>query len=153
MSTSKVVVRTAVPPERFIRSLTDFGPTRSEVWGNSDAGYLKVHDQGDTWADVTEGSGITGGVWQRYRYDWSQPEIVRLDVTDSNAFGPGSFWEYHVTAEPGGGSRIVLRIHRVPCTLKGRLLDIPLAIAGGRFYFGKDLRRTVRRLERTDRGA
>jgi hypothetical protein len=79
----------------------------------SHAGYYEVHDRGDTWADVTEGSDVAGGIWQRYRYDWATPGVVRLDVLDSNTFGPGSFWEYHVTADGAGGSRIDLEIHRV----------------------------------------
>ena len=44
------------PPERFVAALTDFGPAREQVFGNSQGGYLKVHDQGPAWADVTEGS-------------------------------------------------------------------------------------------------
>ena len=55
-----------------------------------------MHDRGDTWADVTEGTDA-GGIWQRYRYDWSDPQLVKLTVTDSNAFGPGSYWEYRLT--------------------------------------------------------
>src|SRR5438067_11261109 len=62
----------AVPPERFVAALTDFGPGREEIWGNSDPQHFVVHDQGATWAEVTEGS-ATGGVWQRLRYDWSVP--------------------------------------------------------------------------------
>ena len=47
----------AVPPDRFVAALTDFGPGRQEIWGNSDPRHLAVHDRGDTWAEVTEGSG------------------------------------------------------------------------------------------------
>jgi hypothetical protein len=106
-----------------------------------------VHGSGETWADVTEGSGVAGGIWQRSRYDWSTPGVVRLDVSDSNAFGKGSFWEYRVTPEPTGGSRIDLHIHRQPTTLKGRLLDAILVVAGRRF-FNRDLRNTIGTLER-----
>ena len=61
---------TTATPEQFIAALTDFGPGRSELFENSADDYLKVHDQGATEADVTEGS---GGIWERLRYDWSDP--------------------------------------------------------------------------------
>jgi hypothetical protein len=145
MGTLRVSVHAAVPPERFIDALTDFSERRSEVWGNSDAAYLMVHERGETWADVTEGSGVAGGVWQRMRYDWSRPGMVRLDVSDGNAFGRGSFWEYQVTPARGG-SDIALAVHRKPVTWKGRLLDVLLLVAGRR-VFGQDLRRSVSKVE------
>ena len=141
----------AFAPSVFTESLTDFGPQRSRIWGNSSAGKLIVHDQGDTWADVTEGTDA-GGIWQRYRYDWSDPHLVRLTVTDSNAFGAGSFWEYRLTPLAGGTrTRIDLLINRVPTTAKGTRFDVFLKLIGG-FYFGRDLRRTVRRIEQLDAG-
>jgi hypothetical protein len=33
-------------PEQFVAALTDFGPGRSELFGNSADEYLRVHDQG-----------------------------------------------------------------------------------------------------------
>ena len=133
------------PPDVFIGALTDFGPGRAEVFGNNAAGELRVHDRGETWAEVTEGS-TTGPVWQRSRYDWSTPGEVRIDVVDSNAFGPGSRWRYEVTSAAAGGSDIDLSIVRVPSTAKGRLLDLLLSLGGG-VFFSRDLRRTVRTLE------
>jgi len=146
MGRVQVKVQGAIPPERFVAALTDFSDRRSEIWGNSEAGYLKVHDRGDTWAEVTEGSGAGGGIWQRYRYDWSKPGVVRLDVLDSNAFGEGSFWEYRVTPTAAGGSEIALAINRRPTTRKGRFLDVVLTVAG-KWVFGRDLRRSVKKLE------
>ena len=135
----------AFPPERFVASLTDFGPGRSEVWGNVDPQSLTVHERGDTWAEVTEGS-ATGGIWQRMRYDWSVPGVVTLDVVDSNAFGPGSRWTYRLDPDGAGGTDIDLTIVRVPTTAKGRFMDALLSI-GGQVFFARDLRRSVRRLE------
>jgi hypothetical protein len=43
-----------------------------------------VHDRSRSHADVTEGS---GGVWERLRYDWSDPNRVVLTTTDSNGVG------------------------------------------------------------------
>jgi hypothetical protein len=133
----------AVPPDRFVAALTDFGPGRQEIWGNSDPRHLAVHDRGDTWAEVTEGS---TGVWQRLRYDWSVPDEVTLHVLDSNAFGPGSRWTYRVESDGAGGCHVDLTIVRVPTTTKGRVLDALLGL-GGKVYFARDLRRSLRRLE------
>jgi hypothetical protein len=135
----------AVPPERFVAALTDFGPGREQIWGDSDPRHLVVHQRGDAWAEVTEGSGA-GGVWQRLRYDWSAPDVVTLDVLDSNAFGPGSRWTYRVESDGTGGCHVDLTIVRVPTTPKGRALDLLLRL-GGRAYFARDLRRSLRRLE------
>jgi hypothetical protein len=52
---------TIATPEQYTAGLTDFGPGRSEIFGNSADSYLKVHDKEDGRADVTEGS---GGVWE-----------------------------------------------------------------------------------------
>lgn len=140
----------AFPPERFIAALTDFGPDRGELFGNSEPDQLQVHDRGDTWAEVTEGSQAGGGIWQRYRYDWSTPGLVTLDVLDSNAFGQGSRWVYRVTSDAAGESDIDLTIRRIPTTTKGRVLDALLRFGGGAF-FSRDLRKTVRRLEERSR--
>ena len=79
---------TTATPEQFIAALTDFGPGRSELFENSTDDYLKVHGQGPTEADVTEGS---GGIWERLHYDWSDPNRIVLTTTDSNAAArPGS---------------------------------------------------------------
>ena len=130
-------------PEVFVAALTDFGPGRGEVFGNT-AG-VEVHGSGDGWAEVTEGS-TTGPVWQRSRYDWSTPGEVRIAVLDSNAFGPGSQWTYRVTPAGAGGADIDLSIVRVPNSAKGRVLDVLLRL-GGSVFFARDLRRTVRTLE------
>jgi len=147
MGTTRVTAGAKVPPERFISALTDFGPARFDLWANSRPGYFQLHDRGDTWADVTEGSPAGGGIWQRYRYDWSTPGVVRLQVLDGNTFGVGSSWEYRVVPEDGGRSRIELTVHRAPVSAKGRVLDALLTAFGG-LYLGRDLRRTVRKLER-----
>ena len=45
-----------VTADEFIAALTDFGPRRPELWPNLDTKYYELHEVGDTWADVTEGS-------------------------------------------------------------------------------------------------
>jgi len=146
MGRAHVRAHGSFPPERFVAALTDFGAGRSEIWGNSSPRHLAVHDRGPTWAEVTEGSDSGGGVWQRLRYDWSTPDVIRLTVLDSNAFGHGSHWTYRLEPDDSGGTLIDLTIVRVPTTTKGRVLDVVLGL-GGSLYFGRDLRRSVRRIE------
>lgn len=78
---------TTLPAQAVIGALTDFSDRRIELWPNIDRKYYKVHDVARTSAEVTEGS---RGVWERTRYDWSEPGKVRIQVQDSNAFRPGS---------------------------------------------------------------
>jgi hypothetical protein len=128
-------VDTRVPSDRFIAALTDFSPRRAEIWPNIDAQHLKVHEVGPDWADVTEGSSLAGGVWERNRYDWSTPGTVRVETTESNTWRPGSFWLYKV--EPTGtGSRINVTVDRRPATFRGRLVAVLLVIAGRRALRG-----------------
>ena len=76
MATIHLTETTTSTPEQFVAGLTDFGPGRSQLFGNSADEYLKLHDAGPDWADVTEGS---GGVWERLHYDWSDPNRVVHD--------------------------------------------------------------------------
>ena len=83
MATIHFTTTTTATPEQFIAGVTDFGPGRSAIFGNTDDGQLKVHDSGPTWADVTEGK---GPAWERLRYDWSDPGRIRMTTTDSNTW-------------------------------------------------------------------
>jgi Polyketide cyclase / dehydrase and lipid transport len=137
---------TTASPEQVIRALTDFSPRRFELWPNVDRKYFKVETIGDSSAEVTEGSGVFGGVWERGRYDWSRPGTVRIDVTDSNAFEPGSFWLYQVTPGANGGSHVRMEFDRKPRNLKGRLVSAILGVVGKKMY-GEQLSETLRRVE------
>ena len=57
MSTIHFKLTTTATPEQFTAGLTDFGPGRNQLFGNSTDQYLKVHKQRINSADVTEGSG------------------------------------------------------------------------------------------------
>jgi hypothetical protein len=128
-------VRTGVSPDRFIAALTDFSPVRADIWPNIDAEHLKVHEVGADWADVTEGSSLAGGVWERNRYGWSTLGTVRVETLESNTWRPGSYWLYRV--EPTGtGSTIHVTVDRRPASLKGRLIAVLLVFAGRRALRG-----------------
>ena len=94
MSTIRLHQTTTSTPEQFVTGLTDFGPGRSKLFGHSADEYLKVHSQGPSQADVTEGS---GGIWERLKYDWSNPNRVLLTTTDSNLWGGASGHTYTFT--------------------------------------------------------
>lgn len=74
-------------PKDVLEVLTDFSPARAEVWPTIDAEHFEVHELGDTWAEVTEG---TAAAWERARYEW-EPNGDRVTVTtlDSKLFGAG----------------------------------------------------------------
>jgi len=138
---------TTVSPERVIRALTDFSPRRFELWPNVDRKYFKLDTVSETSAEVTEGSPVFGGVWERGRYDWSRPGTVRIEVKDSNAFRPGSFWLYEVSPKGDGGSHIHMEFDRRPRNLKGAFVSALLGLFGKAIY-EKQLGETLRRLER-----
>ena len=118
---------TNLTPEQYIAGLTDFGPGRSKLFGNSADEYLKVYQLGRTQADVTEGS---GGVWERLRYDWSDPYHVVLRTTDSNLWGGASGHTYDFTRNPDGTTDIDVVVVREGKNLKGYLLGFVLGTIG-----------------------
>jgi hypothetical protein len=114
-------------PEQYIAGLTDFGPGRSKIFGNSADDYLKVHQRSDSQADVTEGS---GGIWERLHYDWSDPQHVVLTTTDSNIWGGASGHTYTFTRRPDGATDVDVVVVREGKNLKGRLLGLVLGTIG-----------------------
>ena len=110
---------TTLTPEQFVAGLTDFGPGRSKLFGNSADECLKVHYLGRSEADVTEGS---LGIWERLYYDWSDPNHVILTTTDSNVWGGVSGHSYTLTRQPNGTTRIDAVVVREGKNFKGRVL-------------------------------
>ena len=143
MSTIHFHRTTTATPERFLSALTDFGPGRSKVFGNSADEYLKVHAEGPAWADVTEGS---AGVWERLHYDWSDPRRVVMTTTDSNVWGGDSGHTYTLTRQPNGTTTLDAVVVRDGKNLKGRLLGLLLGI-GGKRVLGKQLDKTIKAIE------
>ena len=137
---------TTASPERVIGALTDFSPKRFDLWPNIDRKYYELEQSGATTAEVKEGSSGFGGVWERSHYDWSRPGTVRIEVQDSNAFEPGSYWLYEVTPTPDGGSHVHMEFDRRPSNFKGHVLSALFRVAGNK-VFGKSLDETLRRIE------
>ena len=143
MATIQLKQTTTATPEQFIAGLTDFGPDRSKLFGNSADKYLRVHDQGPDQADVTEGS---RGIWERLHYDWSEPDRVVMKTTDSNVWGGGSGHTYTFTRQPNGTTEVDVVVVREGKNLKGRALELAVAIIGKRFL-GKTLAKTAKAVE------
>jgi hypothetical protein len=127
MSTLHFHQTSTLTPEQYIAGLTDFGPGRSRLFGNSADDYLKVHQLDRTQADVTEGS---GGIWEQLHYDWSDPQHVVLRTTDSNTWGGASGYNYTFTPRPDGATDIDVDIVREGKNLKGQLLAFVLGTVG-----------------------
>jgi len=129
MSTIHLHQTTTSTPEQYVAGLTDFGPGREKLFGNSTDEYLKLHHQGRSLADVTEGS---GGIWERLQYDWSALNHVVLTTTDSNVWGGASGYTYTFRRQPDGTTDIDVVVVREGKNLRGRVLGFVLGTIGRR---------------------
>lgn len=143
MATIHLTQHTTASPAQFLAALTDFGPGREQIFGRSADGYLKVHDQGPLFADVTEGS---GGVWERLHYDWSDPERIVLTTTDSNTWGGASGHTYTFTPHTDGTTDVNAVVVRDGKNFKGKMIGLLLSVAGKR-VLGGELAKTLRAIE------
>lgn len=126
-------LKTTLAPEAMLAVLTDFGPRRAKAWPNIDDQHFQVHGQGPGWADVTEGSSVAGGVWEREKYSWDAGTgHITAETIDSNTWGPGSRWDYRLTPTPQGGTEIEVTVERHGKGWKGRLIEVGLAAGGVR---------------------
>jgi Polyketide cyclase / dehydrase and lipid transport len=151
--TVRVVAESSLPPERVLEAAHDFSERRAEVWPAVSVGRLEVHEVGDTWADVTEGTRAGPVVnWERCRYDWSQPGSVKATVTDSNVYAfPGSSWEIKATPKNGGSQVQMMWVREFKRSPKGRLFGTAFRRLGNKL-FGKYARDTLENLEKLETG-
>ncbi|RVW09100.1 hypothetical protein EGT67_13180 [Prescottella agglutinans] len=148
MTTIHLHKTTTVTPEQFLAGLTDFGPGREELFGNSADNYLEVHHEGPHDADVTEGS---SGIWERLHYDWADPHHVVMTTTDSNLWGGASGHTYTLTPQPAGGTDVDVVVVRDGKNLKGRLLAGVLG-AFGTLVLGRQFKKSVAAIEARNHG-
>ena len=149
MSTIRFHYTTTSTPEQFTAALTDFGPGRSKLFGNSADEYLKVHRYGPKQADVTEGS---GGIWERLHYDWSDPNRVVMTTTDSNLWGGKSGHTYTFTRRPDGKTDLDAVVIRDGKNLKGLALGLVLGTVG-KGVLAKAFENTIKAIEDRNRAA
>jgi hypothetical protein len=146
MSTLKMHATTTATPEQYTSALTDFGPGRSIIFGNSADEDLKVHDERPGHADVTEGS---GGVWERLSYDWTDPNLVVARTTDSNIWGGRSGHTYRFTRNADGTTEINYVVVRQGKNAKGRFFGVLLGTVA-RSKLVKAFRSSIKAVEARD---
>ncbi|MFI6488836.1 hypothetical protein [Streptomyces sp. NPDC050564] len=126
MTVVRFDVVSKLSPRDVLAVLTDFGPSRAEAWPTIDAEHFTVHELGDTWAEVTEG---TAAAWERARYEWEPAgDTVTITTLDSKLFGAGGGWVFRMTPE-GEGTRVDVELTRQPSTVKGKMLAALLPLA------------------------
>jgi hypothetical protein len=136
-------------PDPILRATVDFSERWPEIWPNVSRKFYRVHELGDCWAEVTEGS--TGGTWARERYEWPNPGMVRATVQDSNIFQPGGIWELRARPKEGGGTRIDVLYHRQARGLKGHLGGALMQLLG-RKLASWSLAQTMAKIEHDELG-
>jgi len=109
--TINVTAQSPLPAQRVLEAARDFSARRADVWPNVRKRHITVHDRGESFADVTEGTWVVGLFWERNHYDWSQPGTVKATVIDSSIFEAGSTWELRATARDAG-SQVQMIVHR-----------------------------------------
>ncbi|MGW4772929.1 hypothetical protein ACWEO2_33445 [Nocardia sp. NPDC004278] len=149
MSTIHFKETTSSTPEQFVAALTDFGPGRSQLFGNSTDEYLEVHARGRDEADVTEGS---RGIWERLHYDWSDPNRVVMTTTDSNIWGGHSGHTYSFARRPDGKTDMDVVVVREGKNLRGKVLGVVVGTVGKR-VLKQALDNTVKAVEARNSGA
>ena len=142
-----VVDETPLPPESVLEAARDFSERRAEMWPDVHVEHLAIHDRGETFAEVTEGNPWPiGYVWERLRYDWSEPGSVKGTVTDSNIFKFGSTWEIRATPANGGSRVEVIGVRHLK-GFKGRLLAPAFPLGLARRTVADHLRHFLSKLE------
>ncbi|WP_174186992.1 hypothetical protein [Nocardia barduliensis] len=127
MTTVRFHLQSTLTPTEVVRVLTDFGPARAEVWPSIDAEHFEIHDRGDTWAEVTEG---TAAAWERARYEWDPAgDTVTITTLDSKLFGAGGGGVFRATPD-ALGSRVDVELTRTPQAFKGKILATLLPLVG-----------------------
>jgi hypothetical protein len=149
MSTIHLHETTTSTPEQFVAGLTDFGPGRSKLFGRSADDYLKVHDQGPRYADVTEGSGGSGNACTT---TGRIPTASSSRPPTPNVWGGGSGHTYTFTRQPNGTTDVDVLVVREGKNFKGRVLGLLLGIVGKR-VLGKELGKAVKAIEARNDGA
>jgi hypothetical protein len=150
--TVHVVDQTSVAAQRVLEAARDFSEQRAEMWPDVHVEHLQVHEMGETFAEVTEGNPWPiGYAWERLRYDWSEPGVVKETVTDSNIFEPGSTWKIRATPTDSGSRVDVIGVRHLR-GLKGRLLAPAFPLGLAKRTVAAHLRHFLAKVEESDGG-
>jgi len=151
VATIRVVSDTSIPPDRVLYAARDFTARRAEIFPAVSIPKLEVHTQGETSADVSEGTraGI-GDNWERCDYDWSTPGSVTATVKESNVYAvPGSSWEIKATPKDGGSRVEMVWIREFRRNARGRAFGSAFRLLGSRIFnkYGRDILRNLEKIE------
>jgi len=143
MPTTRFTVHSTLSPSEVMTLLTDFGPDRPRRWPNIDEAHFAVHDQGEGWAEVTEGNAMG---WERERYAWDlNAGTVTVDTLESNLWAPESSWHYTL-APAAEGTDVRVTLTRVPKSFRGWLIGALIPLVGAR-TLGRQLESVLRNAE------
>jgi hypothetical protein len=112
-------LRTDASPEAVRAGLLDFSERRPEFWPGLPADQYEVYEIGDTWAEIREG--YRGPIWNRERYDWSQPDRIVFTAVDSGFAEPGGQVVVDIAPGTGGGSIVHVVWQRTGRGILGKL--------------------------------
>ncbi|HJR46083.1 MAG TPA: hypothetical protein VJ927_10810 [Actinomycetota bacterium] len=130
-------VQSSLEPKGVIEALTDFSERRPELWPAIDPDVYRVHEVSDSFALVTEGTDVMGGIWATERYEWDGSDRVRATIQDSNFWHPGGMWELTAAARAGGGSVLTVTRDRRAKNARARLLETMMRLVGRRILAGE----------------
>jgi len=152
MTTIHTVNESPLLASQVLEAAYDFSERRAEVFPAVSLKYFELHELGDTWADVTEGTRAGIGVnWERCRYDWSHPGSVRATVTDSNVYAvPGSSWELKATPTTAQGCRIeMVWVREFTHGPRGAIFGTLFRLVGKPIFrrYARDILENLRKLE------
>jgi hypothetical protein len=147
--TVHVTEHTSLTPDQVLEAARDFSERRAQLWPDVHLEHFKVHALGDTSAEVIEGNPEPlGFIWERLRYDWSEPGRVKAVVTDSNIFHPGSTWEIRATPN-GDRTRVEIIGIRTVKGAKGAIIGAIIWLGVARRIVADHLRHFLAELERS----
>ena len=147
MPSVDVIVETTLPPQAVRDALVDFSDRRPDLWPGLTRELYEVYSVGDHTADVKEGTKMpVGEVWARERYDWSQPDVVRWTVQESNFCTPGSYVEARLVPRGDGGTRIEIHWERTGTSLLGKVACRLIPLTKGK-PIAASIEKALRRLE------
>lgn len=151
MTTIHIVTDSPLSPERVLVAGHDFSARRAQVFPAVRLDHFDVHDLGDDWADVTEGTPAGIGInWERCRYDWSQPGSVKATVTSSNVYAtPGSSWELRATPTDAGSRVEMIWVREFTSSARGRVFGTLFRLIGKPIFgrYAQDTLDNLRKLE------
>jgi hypothetical protein len=151
MTAIHTVTESVLPAPLVLAAAHDFSDRRADIFPAVSLEYFEVHELGDTWADVTEGTRAGVGVnWERCRYDWSQPGSVIATVVDSNVYAvPGSSWELRATHAEGGSRVEMIWVRKFERRPRGAIFGTLFRLIG-KPIFGRYARTTLENLQRLE---